>query len=85
MEKNDELRPFFNQSFPISNYEFIVFNRWGNIVYRTSVNDGFTGWNGMVNGKPAEVGTYVWHLCFDYHFHNEVRHYGFSDDVLLIR
>ena len=83
--KNDILRPFFNTSFQVDNYEFSVFNRWGNIVHRSTINNPHTGWDGMVNGKNAEVGTYIWSLRFDYHFHNKVQTYELSGDVLLIR
>ena len=37
---------------------FIVFNRWGQEVFRTS-NLG-EGWDGRVHGEPMPPGTYVW-------------------------
>jgi gliding motility-associated-like protein len=39
---------------------FIVFNRWGQVVYETK-NPGIP-WKGEVNGKPLPVGTYYWSL-----------------------
>jgi gliding motility-associated-like protein len=37
---------------------FKVFNRWGQEVF-SSANTG-EGWNGMVGGQLAPMGTYVW-------------------------
>jgi len=42
---------------------FRVFNRWGRIVFERnnfSPNSPEYGWNGLVNGKPADVGVYVY-------------------------
>ena len=37
---------------------FMVYNRWGQLVYRTSQLG--QGWDGTVNGRRADVGGYVW-------------------------
>jgi gliding motility-associated-like protein len=37
---------------------FRVYNRWGQLVYATSIIGD--GWNGQVNGRAMESGTYVW-------------------------
>lgn len=82
---NDELFPFFSADFPITNYEFMIFDRWGNIFYRSENYDGFTGWDGTANGKTAPNGVYVWALKFDLMTPNESKHYQLSGDVLLVR
>lgn len=41
---------------------FTVYNRWGQIVFNTT--DKSKGWNGMVNGRDADAGTYVWHMTY---------------------
>jgi len=38
--------------------EFAVFNRWGQLVFRTN-NPGIC-WDGMFNGKPAPAGAYAY-------------------------
>ncbi len=38
---------------------FHIYNRYGQQVY-TSTNNNYPGWNGMYNGKVADVGTYFW-------------------------
>lgn len=37
---------------------FRIFNRWGQEIFRT--NEYMKGWDGRLNGRPAEAGTYVW-------------------------
>lgn len=40
-----------------------VFNRWGRLVFERSnfrPNDPQFGWDGLVNGKPADTGVYVY-------------------------
>ncbi len=41
-------------------YEFVVFNRWGKEVFRTS--DVRAGWSGLINGKPAPEGLYIYSI-----------------------
>ncbi|MEJ0080587.1 MAG: gliding motility-associated C-terminal domain-containing protein [Puia sp.] len=43
---------------------FSVFNRWGQKVFQVEnaeANDPHFGWNGLLNGQPAEPGTYVYY------------------------
>ncbi len=45
--------------------DFSVFNRWGQKVFQTTnaqANDPKSGWNGLLNGKPAETGSYVYFI-----------------------
>jgi gliding motility-associated-like protein len=37
---------------------FIVYNRWGQEVFRTS--DPQRGWDGVINGAPQRTATFVW-------------------------
>jgi gliding motility-associated-like protein len=42
---------------------FRIFNRWGRLVFERSnfaPNSTAYGWNGSINGKPADVGVYVY-------------------------
>ena len=39
-----------------------IFNRWGQVVFERmnfQANDPASGWNGMINGKPADPDVYV--------------------------
>jgi gliding motility-associated-like protein len=42
----------------LESFEMIVYNRWGQIVFRTT--SPATGWNGLVNGLEQSTGTYIW-------------------------
>lgn len=54
--KNDILRPIMAG---IKKLEiFSVYNRWGQMLYSTSVNG--EGWDGMIGGKKQPAGTYVY-------------------------
>ncbi|OQP62108.1 hypothetical protein A3860_29605 [Niastella vici] len=37
---------------------FCIYNRWGQMVYRGYSPE--SGWDGSINGKPQDAGTYVW-------------------------
>jgi gliding motility-associated-like protein len=61
-------------------YHFIVFNRWGQKVFDSY--DPTNGWDGKINGRPAEAGAYVW-SCL-YQFINEEEKHA-KGTVLLLR
>lgn len=41
-------------------YEMIIFDRWGEVLFRT--NDWLAGWNGYYNNERAPTGTYVYQI-----------------------
>lgn len=44
---------------------FSVYNRWGQLVYQTTIPG--QGWDGMLNGKTVPAGIYIWTLsAIDY-------------------
>jgi gliding motility-associated-like protein len=54
--RNDVLKPI---AVGIERIEYFkVFNRWGQLVFSTTVNGH--GWNGEISGKPQTTNTYVW-------------------------
>lgn len=55
--KNDTLKV---RGKHIESMQFIVHDRWGNEVFRSS--DPKVGWNGNVNGSPADRAVYVYQL-----------------------
>jgi gliding motility-associated-like protein len=49
--------------------DFSIFNRWGQKVFQVEnaeANDPKFGWNGLLNGKPAEAGTYVYFVIIGF-------------------
>ena len=75
---NDVLRPL-GVGYRKINY-FRVYNRYGQLVFYT-VNFG-QGWDGTLQGKPADIGTYYWQLSTTDRFGIEQKMKG---DATLIR
>ncbi len=56
--QNDLLSPLGAAARYARDYEFQIWNRWGQEVYRTS--DPLTGWDGNYNGTQAQTGVYAY-------------------------
>lgn len=52
---NDFFRPAL-QSVDEGDYEFLIYNRWGQLVFFTT--NPLIGWDGKTNGRPADPGAY---------------------------
>ena len=59
-EFNQVFRPVFTSGFDLADYNFKVFNRWGEIVFES--NDAETGWDGTYHGQLALEGIYTWRI-----------------------
>lgn len=63
--KNDLFKPEISAS-SISNYTFVVMNRWGEVLFKTNVLSSPEGaWNGEYNGNKVQQGTYIYYLKFN--------------------
>lgn len=58
---NDVFRVVTSQEGIIS-FSMRIFNRWGEMIFESS--DIHLGWNGMVKGQYAPVGSYVWEIVY---------------------
>jgi gliding motility-associated-like protein len=60
-EINQLFYPVFSGSYvDRKNYSFLIYNRWGEVVFQTSnVQDT---WDGLCEGKPCMQGTYSWEI-----------------------
>lgn len=69
----------------VSVEQFVIFDRWGNLVYNqeniTDI-DNLLGWDGLFQGKEAEQGLYVWMIKATF-IDNTVSVY--SGDLTLVR
>lgn len=54
---NDGFGPLGSLS-SLSNYSFSIYNRWGERIFSSS--NPFQKWNGRLNGKAADIGSYAW-------------------------
>jgi len=57
--KNDFFMPV---TIGVSNFEFEVFNRWGQKIFRTT--NPLEGWNGSFKGLESPQGIYTWKISF---------------------
>jgi len=77
--KNPIFKPYILFGNP-EEYSFQVFNRWGQMVYNSSVPE--TGWNGVYQNADAPSGIYAYQLIFKGYNKKEVRRSG---TVMLLR
>jgi gliding motility-associated-like protein len=59
---NPEFLPIFTAGFDIYNYNLVIFNRWGEVVFES--NDARYGWDGTYGGMPCPDGTYIWQIKY---------------------
>ncbi|HNJ90833.1 MAG TPA: gliding motility-associated C-terminal domain-containing protein, partial [Chitinophagales bacterium] len=48
-------------SYNIESYTLRIYNRWGEVMFETNDIAG-PGWNGVTDGEPQGMGTYVWQV-----------------------
>lgn len=53
---------FMPKAIGVSDYEFTVFNKWGEAIFNTKNYQ--SGWDGTFKGKPCEQDIYVWKIVF---------------------
>ena len=58
---NDSFQ-LYNSGCPLENFQFHIFDRWGNNVFYT--DDFKKGWNGTNKGKEAGIGVYVYQISY---------------------
>ncbi len=58
--KNDDYRPVLPSDCPVQGYKLEIYNRWGARIYTSY--DPAQGWDGRINGMPADVGTYIYRI-----------------------
>jgi len=68
--RNDIFTPVLSQP-EISNYEFIIFDRWGKQLF-SSTRMG-EGWDGTNNGDQLPIGVYVWMIRLKKDWNNEYK------------
>jgi gliding motility-associated-like protein len=62
-EHNQLFGPVMVDGFDINEFEFIIFNRWGNVVWESQDPNG--KWDGTYQGKMCTDGIYIWKLKFN--------------------
>lgn len=59
---NEMFMPVFHSGFDPQDYNLLIFNRWGEIVFES--NDATVGWDGTYNNNLAQDGTFTWKITF---------------------
>ncbi|MBZ0243173.1 MAG: gliding motility-associated C-terminal domain-containing protein, partial [Bacteroidales bacterium] len=62
IESNQLLKPIGALE-AIKNFEFLIYSRWGQLVFKT--NSSKEGWDGTFNGKSLPAATYVWLMRYE--------------------
>jgi gliding motility-associated-like protein len=69
---NNIFLPIFSGPLDVYNYELLIFNRWGELIFE-SLNPA-VGWDGTYAGTiPVQDGTYVWKIKFKSNFRTDRR------------
>lgn len=68
---NETFQPVFTSGFDPMNYNLLIFNRWGEIVFES--NNAEIGWDGSYGSSPEIVkdGTYIWKISFGTKYSDE--------------
>jgi gliding motility-associated-like protein len=59
-ENNQVFKPIISGCFDESDYQLIIFNRWGEVVFESF--DSNIGWDGSYNGAVVPIGNYIWKI-----------------------
>ncbi len=78
--KNTIFNPLITFPDLVSEYDFNIYDRWGQVVFSTSNPD--EGWNGTHKGKNMAAGVYVYSLSM---VQNDGKTYDKSGTVMLVR
>lgn len=58
--KNEIFKPVMTSGFDVYDYELLIFNRWGEIIFES--RNAEVGWDGTFKGNVMQDGTYVWKI-----------------------
>lgn len=59
---NETFMPVFTAGFDIYQYQLVIFNRWGEIVFES--NNAEVGWDGTYGGNLCQEGVYIWKITY---------------------
>ena len=59
---NETFQPIFTSGFDPYDFNLLIFNRWGEILFES--NNANIGWDGTYGGNLVKDGTYIWKIEF---------------------
>jgi gliding motility-associated-like protein len=69
---NETFKPVFTAGFDPFNYQLLIFNRWGEVIFES--NNAEIGWDGTYGADNQDLvkdGTYVWKIVFKTKYKDE--------------
>jgi gliding motility-associated-like protein len=81
---NDELK-IIKDEVDNNNFEFRIYNRWGELVYFSKNKDEPNPWNGKFKGKDCEPDTYAWTVQYRSIFKPNGITYKDQGAIILVR
>jgi gliding motility-associated-like protein len=77
----DSVNDYFSPvSLNINNYNILIYNRWGGLVYENNTLE--SNWNGTYKGEPCAIGVYFYVLNATSY---SGREYNLNGTVTLLR
>ena len=70
---NNTFFPVISGGYTTENYSFLIFNRWGELIYESS--EIGEGWDGTYRGKKCQDGVYTWKLNVGKSYTDEIKEY----------
>ncbi len=61
-EYNNVFQPIFTSGFDATDFQLLIFNRWGEIIFES--NDAYFPWDGTYHNELVQEGTYTWTIEF---------------------
>lgn len=80
---NELFRPFFAEGISVDNYHFEIFDRWGNLMFRTEQTED--AWSGGFRTQDMKPGVYVWYVQADLSICGRVIPIDLKGDVTVVR
>ena len=78
---NDTFKPYIDCE--IQSYKLMIYTRWGEMIFMST--DREDSWDGTIDGKPAEVGTYVYLLVYKVGIYEDIYEKKAKGSVMLLK
>lgn len=65
---NSYFKPIFTSGYDKYQYELLIFNRWGEIIFQSK--DPESGWDGRYGDQAASQAAYVWKIIYEDTYEN---------------
>ncbi|TNE59522.1 MAG: hypothetical protein EP344_08470, partial [Bacteroidetes bacterium] len=80
---NARFHPHFASGLRLLNYKLEVYDRWGNLMFRSRDTD--EGWTGPFRDHDMQPAVFVWLLSVDIDYCGRIRHLRLEGDVTVVR